>query len=838
MTYLQKAINDGHVEIYPQGKREVILYKKLNHKEIYSDPEEKVRAEFWAELVYRYQYPIENIGIEITIPDRTPSDRADIVIFNDKTHKSPYLVVECKKEGITDNEFNQAVEQVCGNGTWAKFKANYVIVVAGNTRRALDFTDKYGVLEREKNIIADVPIRYGKPQEYKYYKGSSLDISPVSKEDLISAIRKCHQTLWGGGKLSPPTAFSELCKLIFVKISDEQQKRKGGEPYSFQIKTHETSAELSNRIKDLYLEHQKRDPDVFTETIKIADATLLTVVSHLENINLSKTDLDTKGVAFEQFMDGFFKGDYGQYFTPRELIEFCIDVLTPTNDDIILDPACGSGGFLLHALDSVRKEANQYYEQHTAENFKLWHDFAKNNLFGIEINDEIARVTKMNMIIHDDGHTNVIGTDSLEGISKINKINPNFSYNKFDFILTNPPFGSKVKLSEHEYLENYDFGIMEKSNGKTEIRKTQKSEILFIEVVHRFLKPNTGQTAIVLPDSILTNETLQYVRDWLFERFRIIGIASLPESAFAHFGTSVKASILFLRKYGNGEKILQDYEIIMSTPKKVGYTSTGREDDNELPIVSKQINAFIANGYRFENKSVKKKLNLSDFSNHDKEVLKIVGKTDVLYYDETVFKTNFLIIDGPINPERYKALWLEVVFEGKLLIDYCDLIQTKTTPSKNDKFYDLIRIDDLENRPIIVDSVRTQHGSELEGAYFKTKENDILLARLGPTMLNKKIVLSPKTKNTTICSTEFLVLRPKKNISPYAILSILKTDLYRNLMYSKGRGATPSRYRLIKSDLEKLPFPNIDNVMTELRDLMEDKMNRTIELREVINRMW
>jgi len=838
MSFLQQAINDGHVEIYPQGKRKIILYKYLNHKEIYSDPEEKVRAEYWAELIYRYQYPVENIGIEITIPDRTPSDRADIVIFNDKNHKSPYAVVECKKDGITDNEFNQAVEQVCGNGTWAKFKASYVIVVAGNTRRALDFTDKYGVLEREKNIIADIPIRYGKPQEYKYYKGSSLDIRPVSKEELISAIKKCHQSLWGGGKLSPPTAFSELCKLIFVKISDEQQKRKKGEPYSFQIKTHETSGELSKRIKDLYLEHQKRDPDVFTETIKIADATLLTVVSHLENINLSKTDLDTKGIAFEQFMDGFFKGDYGQYFTPRELIEFCINVLTPTNDDVILDPACGSGGFLLHALDSVRKEADQYYEQNSAENFKHWHDFAKNNLYGIEINDEIARVAKMNMIIHDDGHTNVIGTDSLEDISKINKININFDYNKFDLILTNPPFGSTVKLSEHDYLENYDFGVTEKTDGNKEKRKTQKSEILFIELVHRFLKPESGKIAIVLPDSILTNETLQYVRDWLFERFKIIGIASLPESAFAHFGTSVKASILFLRKYGTDEKILDDYEILMSTPKKVGYTSTGRKDDNELPFVAQKINEFIDNGYRYENKSKKKKLNLDEFSNHDQDVLKIVGKTDVLYYDDLVFKSSFSIIDGPINPERYKALWLEEVFSGKLLIDYCDLIQTKTTPSKYDKYYDLIRIDDLENLPIIVDVIRTHHGSELEGAYFKTKENDILLARLGPTMLNKKTVLTPKTKNITICSTEFLVLRPRKDVSPYAILSVLKTDLYRNLMYSKGRGSTPSRYRLIKSDLEKLPFPNIDDVMSKLHSLMKSKMERTIELREEISKMW
>ncbi len=598
MTYLDRAANDGHVKLSGEGKQQKILYLAVNQTERYADPEEQVRAEFWAELIYRYGYEPNCIGIEVTVPDRTPSDRADLVVFHDEARKKPYAVIECKKDGVTDAEFNQAVEQACGNGTWAKFRADYVMVVAGRTRRAFDFTGKYGALERESNIIADLPIRYGKPEEYKYHKGSSLDIQPVNKEVLIKAIQKCHQTLWGGGKLSPPTAFGELCKIIFVKISDEQAKRKKGDPYEFQIKTHETSRRLGERIRALYDIQKLKDPEVFTETIKIDDVTLRTVVSHLESINLSKTDLDTKGLAFEQFMDGFFKGDFGQYFTPREIIEFAVHMLKPTNEDLVLDPACGSGGFLLHALEAVRREADDYYDDGTTEHYRHWHDFAQKKLFGVEINEEIARVAKMNMIIHDDGHTNVIGADALGPINRLTAVNKGFMENKFDVILTNPPFGSMVKQEEKPYLSNYEMSNIastvkvsakvDPKMGKKMVKKrtSVKTEILYCEQIWRFLKPGTGRAAIVLPDGILTNSSLQSVRDWILKKFELLAVVSLPQTAFAHFGAGVKASLVFVRKRADNETPKDDEAIFMAMAENIGYDGTGRKT---MKVVDSQI---------------------------------------------------------------------------------------------------------------------------------------------------------------------------------------------------------------------------------------------------------
>lgn len=595
MSFLERAIKDGYAYISGgENKQKITYVTSDNHSENYSDPEEEVRAEFWAELIYKYEYPANRIKVEVVVPDRLPSDRADIVIFSDDECKRPYTVVECKKDGVTDAEFTQAIEQGVGNATWVKLRAEYVVIVAGGTRRVLDVSDKFGAFEREQNILADLPKAYGKPQEFRFYKGTENDIQPVAREDLIIAIKKCHQTLWGGGRLSPPTAFGELCKLIFVKISDEQKPRKNGEPYQFQIKTHEPSSKLAERINALYDEQKVRDPEVFTESIKVDDRVLRTVVSHLEAINLNKTDLDVKGVAFEQFMDGFFKGDFGQYFTPRPIIEFCVNMMKPEQDWDVLDPSCGSGGFLLHALDYMRKQAGDYFDKATqpVEYFNYWHDFAAKHLYGIEINDEIARVAKMNMIVHDDGHTNVISHDALESIDKIHDHNRGFSENRFDLILTNPPFGSKINLAEKPYLSSYELGNNTDAKGKQKPRKNQSSEVLFIERIWQFLKPGVGKAAIVLPDGILTNSSMRYVRDFILEKFQLLAVVSLPQCAFAHFGAGVKASIVFVRKRKDNEKPNGEEAIFMATPELIGYDATGRKTESQFDEIVEKYEEF------------------------------------------------------------------------------------------------------------------------------------------------------------------------------------------------------------------------------------------------------
>jgi len=602
--YLSQAFREGHLHTTHKGKAERVVYAATGHSERWGDPEEKVRAAFYAELIYQYGYKPGRIGVEITVPRRTPADRADLVVYKDDAHTEPFIVIENKKDGVSDNEFNQAIEQACGNR--ASLGATYAGVIAGGTRKFLNFTAT-GAQERKRNIVADLPVNYGKPPAYRYYKGESgKDIAAVSREELRTAIRKCHQTLWEGGKRSPIVAFGEFCKIIFVKIRDEMDRtRAKGRPYDFQRGTDDTDEDLAARVQRLYDEEKKREPDVFTDKLNVEPSVLARVVEHLESLSLSRTDLDTKGVAFEEFMGGFFKGDFGQYFTPRELIAFCVQMLDPGADELIIDPACGSGGFLLYALDHIRTQADAAYPQHMSdahearEHFRYWHDFAEKNLFGLEINDELTRVAKMNMIIHDDGHTNIIGHDALDFMSVISGKKKELKPNGFDMVLTNPPFGSVVKEAEkgNNYLDQYELrrylgkattdtepneeGLGEhdaKRGGKAvKARASVKSEILFLERVWHFLKPSTGRAAVVLPDGILTNSSLQGVRDWLLERFQLLAVVSLPQYAFSHYDAGVKASIVFLRKLKDAETVADDTPIFMALAENIGYDATGRK---------------------------------------------------------------------------------------------------------------------------------------------------------------------------------------------------------------------------------------------------------------------
>ena len=568
---IQRGIEKGYISLSDAGEK--ITYRgSRDYITSFRNPEEKIRASYFAELVLDYNYPAKRIDFEVTIPRRTPEDRADIVVYEDDELKKPYLVVECKKDGITDAEFKQAIEQVFGNAN--SLRANFASVIAGTTRTAFNVAD-FKPSEREKNVIADIPKKYGKAPKYGFIKDDSVnDIKAVSKEELIRALEKSHDTVWQGGRLAPTTAFDEVSKLLFCKLKDEKDTP-NGELYKFQIGTHETAEVVFERIDEIYQKAKQQDAEVFRENIGLEPKIVYSVVEHLQGIAFVKTDLDTKGVAFETFMTDFFKGKMGQFFTPREIIRFAVEMLNPTKDDLVLDPAVGSGGFLLNSMDNVRRYAEEN-----------WHGFAQRKLYGIEINDQIARVCKMNMILHDDGHTNVISTDALQDFKEINDIHTGFKKDHFDIVLTNPPFGATIKRTEKKegYLDKYELG---------KNKKTQKTEILFIERVIDFVKPGTGRIGIVLPDGILTNSSLQPVRDLIMRRCQILAVVSLPQFAFSHYGAGVKASLVFLRRKGENEE-LGNYPMFMAIAEHIGYDATGRKDpQNDLDGILEEYKNFL-----------------------------------------------------------------------------------------------------------------------------------------------------------------------------------------------------------------------------------------------------
>lgn len=545
-----------------------ITYKIQNKRFRFNDSEEKVRANAYLSLALEYGYSPEQIDIEVAVEHRIPNIYADIVVYADKSLKKPLILVECKREEASQGELDQGIEQ--GFGYANSIDADFVWMTSG-IRNDYFRRDRAAPRDRVANRLADLPKPGKGIARAKYVKGGvdGFELKTVEENELTRIFKQAHDALWAGGKRNPAEAFDELDKLIFCKIWDERIKRKNGDPYDFQVFSDDTGDDLKTRIHSLYVKGREKDEEVFKEDIRLSNAELQTVVGYLAATNLNKTDLDSKGRAFETFMTGFFRGEFGQYFTPRKIVQFIVDALPITNENVVLDTSCGSGGFLLHALDKVRKQADRkaadgYFDPTTPEGYKehfdFWHDFAEHKLFGIEISDGIARTAKMNMIIHDDGHTNVIAFDGLEAIDVMREKSKNkgFKENAFDFIITNPPFGAKVKFAEKRYLENYTLGkkgvdwIDAKLHNinllRDNVRDQQTTEVLFIEQCHRFLKPG-GYLAMVIPDSILTNSSMQYVRDWIEEHWRIVAVVSLPQFAFAANGAGVKSSVLFLKKY-------------------------------------------------------------------------------------------------------------------------------------------------------------------------------------------------------------------------------------------------------------------------------------------------
>ncbi len=592
---IQQGLEKGLIKL--DNDQKYITYVHQNKRRNYADPEEQVQAETYLKLILVYGYAPARIQLFVNVPMGSTTKEADLVVYHDDAHEAPYIVVECKHQEVSEQEFKQAVEQAFSYAHSIAGMVKYVWVTKG-------IKEEFYLFNKEKNerlTQPDIPYfgesgtkkyRYAKTGVYRERVKGQLqeikvnDIQKVSESELTRLFKQAHDALWGGGELQPAEAFDELDKLIFCKLWDEKNTY-DGQPYQFQIinetendptlsseeKDMRALAALHKRILALYNKGLQIDPEVFNKPIDLSPKRIRTIVQYFQGVDLLNTDLDCKGRAFETFLGSYFRGEFGQFFTPRNIVKFMVEVLPITNHSRMLDPACGSGGFLLHALNKIREQANQLYNLANPKNViphrDYWHDFAKNRLFGIEINDRISRVAKMNMILHDDGHTNVIAFDGLYQIAHIaeTKKNYGFAENSFDFIVTNPPFGSVIRQSEKAYMKNdettapyYDFSLKEinwiearlKSRHRPTPRDSQSSEVLFIEQAHHFLRDG-GILAIVLPDGILTNSTMQYVRDGIAEKFRIVGVVSLPQTAFSHTGATVKSSLLFLKKYSSAQ---------------------------------------------------------------------------------------------------------------------------------------------------------------------------------------------------------------------------------------------------------------------------------------------
>jgi type I restriction enzyme M protein len=601
-----------------------ITYVFQNKERNFNNPEEKVQAETFLRLILDYNYPENRIRQFVPVTMGREVKEADIVVYENDMCTIPHILVECKRQEVSEAEYQQAIEQAYSYAFALPCDVKYVWVTSGiksdyfevdknqNTRNQMPDIPQFGV----KNVASYKYVYEAQYLPEETGKQRFFDLAVIDQSELTRRFKQAHEALWAGGQLNPSEAFDELDKLIFCKIWDERKPRRMGEPYDFQIITVPKEVEKSEvkrrliendnlykRVMALYEEGRKKDQEVFRDNIRLTPEKIRTVVSYLESVNLGETDLDSKGRAFETFMGSFFRGNFGQYFTPREIVKFIVDVLPIEHDSKVLDTSCGSGGFLLYALNKVREKATELYPKYKTDTrqykhwFSYWHDFAEKNLYGIEISEQISRAAKMNMIIHDDGHTNVITSDGLVSddtiISRTN--NQGFKYGTFDFIITNPPFGSTIRQTEQAYLKTYQLGKKEEDwlavvARQQDTRDGQSTEVLFIEQDYKFLKEG-GYLAIVLPDGILTNSSMQYVRTQIEDWFRIVAVISMPQTAFAANGAGVKSSVLFLKKWTK-----EQTDKLTSTKKNIeiqllndnNYIAQRQQWDKEIKYQQKQ----------------------------------------------------------------------------------------------------------------------------------------------------------------------------------------------------------------------------------------------------------
>lgn len=775
---IQSYISLGEKNKLLSIKEGRITYTKIGRSYNFQDPEEIVRASFYVKLIDKYKYPENRIDLEMVVPRRTPSDSADIVVYEDDARKRPYIVVECKKEGIPQSAISQAIEQAFGNAN--SLRAPYAMMVSGSVEVAFDVAG-FDPQEREKNIISDIPIRYGKVVKFKFKKADpEWDLKPANLYELQSRLQQCHDIIWQGGKMNPAEAFDEMSKLMFCKDKDERTLTPIGDYYNFQVGTHETAKEVANRVRGIYQKAQQRDPDVFEAPLRLSDEVLYSVVEKLQGISLSRTELDSKGRAFETFLKKIFRGEMGQYFTPREVVRFMVDFMKPVVDDIVIDPACGSGGFLLYILDKVRKEVEAKFEPDNAK--RQWGDFALYNLYGIEVNSQLSRIAMMNMIIHEDGHSNIENNDSLDVVSKFNP-RRDIKLGKYTLLLTNPPFGASVSEKEHRYLTDYFLGS--KTNG----RKQQRTEVLFIERCLDFLKED-GRMGIVLPDGILGNPSMRYVREFILENAQIVSVISLPAHTFTPSGVpTINTSLLFLQKKKSGVK--RPHKIFMGVAKDIGYEPNGK------PTIKEG-----------------EKTDLDKILLHWEQFLSGKNVSEDLSF----------VVDSSLLEDRFDARYywfrrelerrkFERVKLGNFVNEVKDRIDPREEPTK---YYPILSV--INEGLVLFNEERL--GEDINQKYKVVKAGDIAY---NPYRINVgSIGVVPKELDGMLVSPAYIVMRvkdeKKKEIEPQYIISIFRNNFYRLYLELLATGSI--RDAVSFNVIKEIEIPNPKKYSRLQRDIL------------------
>jgi len=565
----------------------------------------------------------------------------------------------------------------------------------------------------------------------------------ASEYELQKIVQRCHNVLWERHGFDPAQAFDEFSKLLLVKLYDEVVMA----GIRTIIQRHESAEQFAARIHWLFDQANKTPgfDHIFSEdTINVDDLATRQVFEQLQNYSLLETTsqvqgADVKGTIYENIIGNTFRGELGQFFTHRNIVEFMVRFVDIDKSQIVYDPSCGSGGFLIMCAKIVRERLSQ---QEIDQRFK---EYSRRCLIGTEINERTARVAQLNLLMHGLDYSNIFTVNALKiDESADERLHALVGEGTVDVVFANPPFAGYEK--DPKVLSRYELG----QNGRNNVASITR-EVLFIEHIIRVLRDG-GVAGIVLPQGIFTNRNLARVRDYIKRHAQILAVIELPDWAFIPSGTSVRGSLLFIRKLA---QVPAEYKVFMKRVEKIGFTSTGRPtDENDFPET------------------------IEEFRQRDTHYLiPIVETQDRLDAKFYVAEHRRIITLFQNNPKH------KLVRLSEIGTFYAEKVNPRLHP---DEEIDLIETSCVDPETLTISPKRIKGRDSNYTSLRRLQAGDVLISRR--RAYRGAIVVVPAELDGALAISEFSVLRLHEGYDQDYVVEILRSPRFLQLMtiYSTG----------------------------------------------------
>jgi type I restriction enzyme M protein len=586
----------------PEGK----IVDFLTGRAVNDTPEEYVRQNLEKALVRQFRYAPSDCGPEFPIKVGSARKRVDIAVFlPGAAHEQSNLriAVETKKPGTSPRDRDDGIGQLhsymaacpnCAFGLWTNGDERYCFA-----KRIVNGTISF-------DEIVDIPA--AGQQESEAERPRRKDLMPAAADNLLFAFRRCHNYIAGSEGMQKPDSFWELLKLIFCKIEDERSGNIQFYALSAELSSNTAAGAAKTRIQRIFVEKVlKKYPTIFTAAdreLNLKPIVIAYVVSQLQRYSLLASPVDVKGVAYEEIVGSNLRGDRGEFFTPRNACRMAVTMLDPRPNERLLDPACGTGGFLITAMNYALQQVEEHERAQwgnpaagtDAEREELYRkrsEYLSNRVFGFDLNPSLVRAAKMNMVMNNDGEGGLFRADSL---SNPHTWDPEAAervpVGSIEVLFTNPPFGANILIEDRDVLAQYELAAMWDfdrdnsewkmrfmSDGQRALQKSQPPEILFIERCVQFLVEGRGRMAMVIPNGILNNPALGYVRQWMMRNTQIIAVVDMARDLFQPKNDTQTSMVLMRRLSADERKLAEskrlDYPVFMAVTQKIGHDKRG-----------------------------------------------------------------------------------------------------------------------------------------------------------------------------------------------------------------------------------------------------------------------